>query len=90
MAAPKGNEFALGLTNNGRPPEYKNVEDMEAGQVNDSVSVSPLLVLVDDFFCIHFVALSVYQTFNGHFDVLSFEEVIVSFLEKTFFLNLFP
>jgi hypothetical protein len=29
MAAPKGNKFALGLTNNGRPPEYKNVEDME-------------------------------------------------------------
>ena len=29
MAAPKGNKFALGLTNNGRPPQYESVEDME-------------------------------------------------------------
>ena len=28
MAAPKGNKYALGLTNNGRPPVYDNSYDM--------------------------------------------------------------
>lgn len=28
MAAPKGNKFALGLTNNGKPPIYNNAEDL--------------------------------------------------------------
>lgn len=28
MPAPKGNKFALGLTNNGRPPSYENKEEI--------------------------------------------------------------
>lgn len=34
MAAPKGNKFALGLTNNGRPPKYSNVDEIEV-KIND-------------------------------------------------------
>lgn len=29
MAAPKGNKFALGLTNNGRPPMYESPEGLK-------------------------------------------------------------
>lgn len=29
MAAPRGNKYALGLTNNGRPPVYDNPTDLE-------------------------------------------------------------
>ena len=29
MAAPKGNKFALGLTTNGQPPTYDNIEEVK-------------------------------------------------------------
>lgn len=34
MAAPKGNQFAKGLTNSGKPPIYSSPEDMEL-KIND-------------------------------------------------------
>lgn len=45
MAAPKGNKFALGLTNNGRPPIYSNAEDLNNAMIEYFDSVEPI---VDD------------------------------------------
>jgi hypothetical protein len=33
-AAPKGNKYALGLTNNGRPPKYDNPDEL-ANKINE-------------------------------------------------------
>lgn len=41
MSAPKGNKFALGLTNNGRPPTYETPEALNEAVNNYFESVAP-------------------------------------------------